>query len=273
LVTRLGKNINGYFGEVIDIAAVLNDCAAAATANGWLLEEIPVPAKPELIAFKRPAPAPTSAHTFQPRNIYISAGIHGDEPAGPLAARKLLQRNEWPQEAALFLLPCLNPTGFLLNKRENDEGIDLNRDYLEPRCRETKAHIEWLERQPRFELCLCLHEDWESHGFYIYEANPEAQPSLAETMIRAVQTGCPIDESEIIEGRPAAKGIIRPSLDPQSRPQWPEAFYLLSHKARLSYTLEAPSDFALDCRVSALEEAVLAGVRQFLTGPGGSNKK
>ena len=109
-----------------------------------------------------------------------------------------------------------------------------------------------------------MHEDWESHGFYLYEANPENQASLAETMIRAVETVCPIDHSELIEGRPAVKGIIRPSLDPLSRPLWPEAFYLLKHKARLSYTLEAPSDFALECRVSALEEAVLAGIRQFL---------
>jgi hypothetical protein len=101
-----------------------------------------------------------------------------------------------------------------------------------------------------------LHEDWEARGFYIYELNPDQRPSLAETVVAQVTGICPIDLSEIIEGRPAKGGIVRPSVDPRSRPQWPEAFFLLTHKTRLSYTLEAPSDFPLDCRVATLVAAV-----------------
>ena len=61
------------------------------------------------------------------------------------------------------------------------------------------------------------------------------------SIVAQVAEVCPIDLSDVIEGRPAEKGIIRPSVDPRSRPQWPEAFYLLSNKTRLSYTLEAVS--------------------------------
>ena len=104
--------------------------------------------------------------------------------------------------------------GFVLNRRENDKGIDLNRQYRHLETAETRAHIAWLERQPQFDLCLCLHEDWESHGFYVYELNPENRPSLAETMIARIAEVCPIDPSEIIEDRPARNGIIRPNLDP-----------------------------------------------------------
>ena len=69
------------------------------------------------------------------------AGIHGDEPAGPLAALRLLQENNWPPNAEIFLLPCLNPVGFTLNKRENADGIDLNRDYRNPQSRrDARAH-------------------------------------------------------------------------------------------------------------------------------------
>ena len=118
-----------------------------------------------------------------------------------------------------------------------------------------------FDRQPGFDLCLCLHEDWESNGFYLYELNPDGRPSLAELMIASVAELCPIDCSEVIEGRPAQNGIIRPSVDPRSRPQWPEAFYLLSHKTRLSYTLEAPSDFALPVRVAGLVGAVRAALQ------------
>ena len=199
--------------------------------------------------------------------IYISTGIHGDEPAGPLAARLLLQENAWPPGLELRLCPCLNPTGFALNRRENREGLDLNRQYLALQAKETLAHIAWLNRQPPFDLCLCLHEDWESHGFYLYELNPDGLPSLAEAMVARVATFCPIDRSEIIEGRPAQGGIIRPDFDPRNRPQWPEAFFLITHKTRLSYTLEAPSDFPLAVRVAALVSGVRT-VLEALAGPG-----
>src|SRR6185369_4856534 len=131
-----------------------------------------------------------------------------------------------------------------------------NRDYLHLHSSEMRAHVAWLERQPPFDACLCLHEDWESHGFYVYELNPEARPSLAEPIVAAAEKVCPIDLSEIIAGRPAKNGIIRPNLDPRSRPQWPEAFWLINHKTRLSYTLEAPSDFPLGTRVNALVAGV-----------------
>src|SRR5205823_6153741 len=88
-------------------------------------------------------------------------------------------------------------------RRENENGVDLNRQYLDPIAEETLAHIAWLERQPGFDLCLCLHEDWESHGFYVYELNPHNRPSLAETMVREAARVCPIDLSESIESRPA----------------------------------------------------------------------
>ena len=116
--------------------------------------------------------------------------------------------------------------------------------------------MDWLSRQPGFDLTICLHEDWESHGFYLYELNPDQRRSLAEPMMDAVAPLCPIDLSEVIEGREAHQGIIRPSLDPNSRPQWPEAFHLIQHKTRLSYTLEAPSDFPLPTRQAALVAAV-----------------
>ena len=159
------------------------------------------------------------------------------------------------------MCPCLNPTGFALNRRENREGLDLNRQYLTPEAEETVAHIAWLKRQPGFDLCLCLHEDWEAHGFYLYELNPDHQPSLAEAMVGRVAQVCPIDRSEVIEGRPAQSGIIRPSIDPRTRPQWPEAFFLIMHKTRLSYTLEAPSDFPLAARVAALVAGVNTALR------------
>src|ERR1051325_7549586 len=102
-VQRLGKNINGYFGERIDIAAWLGDCMAAGRGHGWSVEEISAAPKPNLLALTRHAtsalPGTAAENELGRRNdtvedehitkyspqIYISSGIHGDEPAGPLA--------------------------------------------------------------------------------------------------------------------------------------------------------------------------------------------
>jgi hypothetical protein len=46
-------------------------------------------------------------------------------------------------------------------------------------------------------------------------------------------------------------------VDPRTRPDWPEAFYLLTYQTRLSCTLEAPSDFPLPVRVEALAAATV----------------
>jgi len=254
-VQKLGKNHGGYHGETIELHAVLREVAAAAAAHGWTSEVYHQADGFEWFALHRP-----SLVTHNSSLVYLSAGIHGDEPAAPLAALKLLQANNWPEDAEIYLLPCLNPAGFTLNQRGNAGGLDLNRDYRNPQAAETRAHIAWLERQPRFDLYLCLHEDWESHGFYLYEQNPDAKPSLAAKMIAAVKPVCPVDMSETIEGRPAQSGIIRPNLNPADRPDWPEALYLISHKARQGYTLEAPSDFPLAARVNALVAAVHAAL-------------
>jgi protein MpaA len=260
-VERLGKNINGYLGERIDIQAVLRDTEQTGQNHGWRIESFLESEQIRLFALRRLAAYSLAAEpAFR---VYLSAGIHGDEPAGPLAVRQLIQENNWPPEAEIYVCPCLNPSGFLLNRRENAEGTDLNRQYLEPKAQETVAHIAWLKPLPAFDLCLCLHEDWESHGFYVYELNPDQQPSLAERMVAEVAKVCPIDSSEIIEGRPAEKGIIRPSVDPRTRPQWPEAFFLLANKTRLSYTMEAPSDFPLPARTAALVAAVRAALENF----------
>ncbi|HEY3761817.1 MAG TPA: M14 family metallocarboxypeptidase [Verrucomicrobiae bacterium] len=254
---KLGKNIGGYFGETIDIHALHEKVEAAAQQHGWVANTFYETGEFKLLALHRRLTSSPDA-----KRVYISAGIHGDEPAGPLAALRLLEENAWPENLELWLCPCLNPIGFKSNLRTNAKGLDLNRGYLNPIADEIIAHINWLEHQPSFDLCLMLHEDWESHGFYLYEQNPENRESFAEAMIEAVEKVCPIDRSDMIEGRPAKNGIVRPNIKPADRPDWPEAFHLITHKTRQTYTLEAPSDFSLPTRANALVAAVNAAVKK-----------
>ncbi len=251
MMQRLLINIGGYKGEGIEIEAVLREMERVAVAGGW--EVVPVRVSPGRVlpAFQRLVPSPR-------KRIYISTGIHGDEPAGPLAALELFRENRWPEDFSLWIVPCLNPGGYRRSRRENEAGVDLNRDYRSPTTDVVRAHIAWLEQRPRFDLSLCLHEDWEAHGFYLYELNPDGQPSLAEAIIRQVKEVCPVDLSPVIEGREARQGVICANPDLLQRKDWPEAFYLLNHKTRLSYTLESPSDYPLAPRVSALTTGVRA---------------
>jgi hypothetical protein len=112
-----------------------------------------------------------------------------------------------------------------------------------------------------------VHEDWESTGFYLYEQNPSQRPSLAEPMLAAVATVCPIETATVIDGRSiAAPGIIRPETDPSLRENWPEAVYLRAHHTALSYTIESPSAFPLEQRVAALCAAITAALTELIRG-------
>ena len=252
-----GLNQGRYLGECIEIDSVLREMEGAAQEHGWDVEVILDEAGQRLLALSRRVASARASGC-------LSAGIHGDEPGSPLAALRLLREDSWPEGIDLYFCPCVNPRGFALNCRGNPSGVDLNRDYRDPKTAEIRAHTGWLERQSRFDLCLCLHEDWESHGFYLYELNPQGLPSLAESMIEEAGRVCPVDRSPVIEGRPAQQGIIRPQVDIEGRLDWPEAFYLIRHKAPLSYTLEAPSDYPLSTRVDGLVAAVNSGLAAFL---------
>ena len=77
---RLGKNHDGYHGETIEIRAVLRDIKSAAQESGWVREEFHAEGEFKWLALRR-----TPSRVTQPASrIYISAGIHGDEPAGRL---------------------------------------------------------------------------------------------------------------------------------------------------------------------------------------------
>lgn len=255
---RTGRNQGRYHGPAIDIEAELAGLVAAARHRGWHLEWREAARDLPLLFLRRPATARTGG-----RRLYLSTGIHGDEPAGPLAVRRMVEADLFPGDADLWLCPCLNPTGCARNTRENAAGLDLNRDYRHLHSAEVRTHVGWLRDQPAFDLTLLLHEDWEAGGFYLYELNPAGHPSLAEPMIELVRQGCPLETAPLVDGRPLdAPGIIRPIVDPATRPDWPEAIWLLQHKSPRSYTLEAPSDFELEVRI----EALMTAARRALAG-------
>ena len=173
----------------------------------------------------------------------------------------MMETGVFDARATWFICPLLNPTGFTLGTRENAGLLDLNRDYKDLRSAEIAAHVNWLQCQPSFDTTFCLHEDWESTGFYLYELNPEGFPSLADTMIAAARAHGPIEPATVIDGREiAAPGIIRPVTDPLLRETWPEAIYLRAHHTHRSYTLETASAQPMEQRLTTQVAAVTTAV-------------
>ncbi len=245
--------------SALDPAGLLEAVDRAARARGFHREPFAEIDGHRLTALTRRSPGP------RPR-IYLSAGIHGDEPAPPLALLHLLEAGFFDRQAHWFLVPMLNPSGFHRGTRENAEGIDLNRDYKDVRTREVRAHVHWLRHQPNFDLTLCLHEDWEAEGFYLYELNPHGRPSLAPAMLESARRHGTIQPGDMIDGRPvAAPGIIRPVDDPLMRENWPEAIYLRAHHTTLSYTLETPSPAPLAHRIDTLAAVVTGALAHLAT--------
>jgi hypothetical protein len=187
----------------------------------------------------------------KPRRVVITAGIHGDEPAGVAAVTRLLEApHEWAPILAHFdatIFPCANPTGFTRNHRTNGEGIDLNRTFDQP---DPPPETAWIRDQlapnsvnASFDAAIELHEDSDGEGFYLYEL-AEGPPYAGDHVVRAVAPLVAIDPRDVIEGFPAERGVIRP--DPAMRPDgdsegWPQALYSFRVGIPMCLTLETPS--------------------------------
>jgi hypothetical protein len=244
-----------------DPGQLIAEFDAAGRANGFRIETMGEVGGYPLLAMTKRTPG------VRPR-IYLSSGIHGDEPAAAAALLEMLKLGWFNHRANWFICPVLNPLGLARGTRENPSGIDLNRDYRGvPKSPEVRAHVNWLNHQPRFDLFLCVHEDWESVGYYLYEVNPYNKPSLAEAAISEVEKICPIDRSEILDGHVGSGGIVRAIKPPEERELWAEAVYLRTLYGQLGYTLESPSAFDFQQRVAA---HVIA-IQTLITGSAGAS--
>jgi hypothetical protein len=110
-VERLAKNIGGYRGETIELPKVLREIEQAAAGKNWARDIVPIDNGQLIIDNAAPASSTTSQRldfiayrrpAESARNrVYLSSGMHGDEPAGPLAVLQLLQEDRWRSGFAL----------------------------------------------------------------------------------------------------------------------------------------------------------------------------
>lgn len=224
----------------------LDDFAESAAMQGFGSEVILETEDGAMVAWER-------ASRGDGPQIYLSAGIHGDEPAGPLAALELMKSGAFSEDVHWLICPALNPGGLALGTRENRQECDLNRDYFLRESLEVAAHARWLTRDRVPDVFISLHEDWESKGFYFYEINlREDEPERAASVLSAVSPHFEPEPGPEIDGHEVREpGWIFHCAEADLPDEWPEAIFLAKRGCPLSFTLETPSQQALDSRVNA----------------------
>ncbi len=234
--------------DFIHFQTAFREAAHAAGFTATLLADLD---GGPLVAWERPAEGP---------RIYLSAGIHGDEPAGPLALLELLRAGFFNDRVHWSICPSLNPSGLAAATRENSRGVDLNRDYWLRGSPEILAHARWLDTLATPDLFISLHEDWETAGFYFYEINlGEDRPERAGHILAAVSPWFQAESGPEIDGHEARQdGWIYHAAEPDLPEGWPEAIYLAKKGCPVSFTFETPSHAPLDQRVAAHVAAVTA---------------
>ncbi len=179
----------------------------------------------------------------------IFAGIHGDEPAGTLAAHHLA---EWaltmPRELRGFELhvyPVCNPTGLAANTRHSEAGLDLNREFWCDSAQHEVRQLEAALRTECYDVIIALHEDDTSHGVYGFVSGDFLSEHLLEPALAAASRLLPRNEEPTIDGFAAERGIIREgypgilSAPPEQRPRALEMVFETPFHAPLHLRVEA----------------------------------
>jgi len=156
-------------------------------------------------------------NSSDPIRIGLFAAIHGDEPAGALAAiRFLLNIASDPELAENFHLqvyPICNPTGFEDNTRHSRRGRDLNREFWHG---SSEAEVQILElelRGSQFSGIIQLHADDTSEGIYGFVRGHTLTENLLRPALSAAGKILPRNANATIDGFAARDGIIYDHYD------------------------------------------------------------
>lgn len=181
--------------------------------------------------------------------IYISTGVHGDECGSMWGLLLWAEKNlAVLQLGSFLLLPLLNPIGIMLNTRADHRGLDINRRFHLTDDPLSAAWQSWIKDRPML-AGICLHEDYDAQGCYVYELSHRRQ-TLGRDILSRCARPIAIDPRCRIDGQRADHGLIRRKKMPVGLPGMPEAIELHLRGCPLTFTFETPSEFSLDDRVA-----------------------
>lgn len=200
-------------------------------------------------------------NSSDPIRIGVFAAIHGDEPAGALAAGEFLRRlAEEPSLAENFLLfvyPICNPAGFEANTRHSLSGKDLNREFWK---NSAEPEVRILERELKaghFQGIVQLHADDTSDGVYGFVRGHTLTENLLRPALRAAGAVLPRNINATIDGFAARDSIIFDQYEgilaapPEVNP------------VPFEIVLETPHHAPMDKQVEALQIALVTILHEY----------
>ncbi len=195
--------------------------------------------------------------------IYISAGVHGDEAAPPWGLLAWAAAHpHLLHEHPFLIFPTLNTTGLILNTRADHRGVDLNRVFnfdSEPLI----AAWRQVVGERKLAMGLCLHEDYDGQGCYVYELHAGRGESIGSLTLRDTSRIIPADGRARIDGRAAKAGLIRRRVPPEMA-GYPEALMLHFMGAPLTLTFESPSEFSIAERIAVQKRFIESSLKHAL---------
>jgi len=208
--------------------------------------------------------------------IALSAGLHGDEPAGPWALHAIVRDGLLDRRYTYRIWPCVNPSGYERGTRENAEGDDINRSFQRGGTTPEARAIVTANRDRTFALSLDLHEDFEADGFYCYEPVMGGAAPFGDDLVRALDDAdFPVQEladdfdlgypSEGRHLRALSRGRVRndPGAEREFFDTTPYSIFLLRRAAGYALTFESPRRLKWDDRVAIHRTAVANVIAQY----------
>jgi len=226
--------------------------------------------------------AETAARANAPL-VTLSAGVHGDEPAGPWALLSIVRDGLLDPGFAYRVWACTNPSGYERSTRANAEGDDINRSFNAGGTTPEARAIITSNRDRKFALAIDLHEDFESEGFYCYEPLVDGSAPFGSAIVRALDDeGLPVQQlddafelgypPEAHHLRSLERGRVLP--DPVAEraffPGTPYSLHMLRRSTRRALTLETPRALPWATRIAMHRVAVVVALERLGADPASS---
>jgi protein MpaA len=249
--------------------ALVERWEALARRVGLRLRPVPCPGvdRTLLLAEFGPADAPVA---------HITAGVHGDEPAGPWALYSIVESGLLDPRFGYRIWPCTNPSGNRAGTRTNAEGQDVNRSFspaaLTPESRAIIAETSGR----KYAVALDLHEDFEADGFYCYEPVIDGTAPLSHAILTAIESGgfplqtldhlfdlgYPSDPEKAAQMRTLERGrvLVNAAAEIRHFAGLPLSLYLLRKAARRYVTMETPRRRPWEDRIAMHRVGVTAAL-------------
>jgi hypothetical protein len=155
------------------------------------------------------------------KNILIIVGIHGEEQGAVWSIINFIRNTDLKilDKFNISILPLINPTGFLLNKRENYNDEKLNYqfgNYFQTEEERIIFNNIIRLRDLSKDFILSLHENIDSNGYYIYSVkNYNKKQEIFDKLNNEISKYYDIQNPNI-ESVKVKKGLILMKKDDQT---------------------------------------------------------